>query len=79
MSVVFIRLRLLEERIRKIKLLEEEIEKKHKAAELNKQLDKKYNALVTIRPANENDWPKEHKDDRRSVLQLLGTLKTGWK
>lgn len=53
----------LEERIRKIKLLDEEIEKKHKEAELDKLLAKNSNALVKIKPANEDDWPKEHKYD----------------
>ena len=53
----------LEERIRKIKLLDEEIEKKHKLALDDKLEAIKSNALVKIKPENEDDWPKEHKYD----------------
>lgn len=53
----------LEERIVRIRKRDEEIEKKHRAAEEDRLLALKHNAMVKTKSPTDDDWPKGHKYD----------------
>lgn len=53
----------LEERIERIRLRNEELEKKHRAAEEDRIRALKDNAMVEVKSPKHEDWPKQHKYD----------------
>lgn len=53
----------LEERLERIRLVNKELEKKHRLAEEDRRDAEKIGALVTIKNAIKDDWPIQHKYD----------------
>lgn len=52
----------LEERLERIRIRNEELEKKHKEAEEDRLMALRDNAMVATKP-NNSEWPKQHKYD----------------
>lgn len=53
----------LDIRMEKIRIKNEEIEKKHKEAQIDLNIAKENKALVSTKGDSSEDWPKEHKYD----------------
>lgn len=53
----------LTERMERIRLKNEEIEKKHREAMEDRLAAVKNNAMVAIKPPSDDDWPRKHKYD----------------
>uniref|UniRef100_A0A1B0CFM3 Uncharacterized protein n=1 Tax=Lutzomyia longipalpis TaxID=7200 RepID=A0A1B0CFM3_LUTLO len=53
----------LTERMERIRLKNEEIEKKHREAMEDRLAAVKNNAMVAIKPPSDDDWPRQHKYD----------------
>jgi hypothetical protein len=54
----------LEARMEKIRIKNEEIEKKHKEAQIDLNLAKENKAYVVSTKGDSENWPKEHKYDK---------------
>lgn len=53
----------LEERLERIRLKNEEIEKRHREAEEDRHRALQDNAMVEVKPVKHEDWPTQHKYD----------------